>query len=143
MDAVLLVIVLAATATVVSAGMYFTFRGFRAVNRPPTDVKAAPVKRNPHDAAMTAQLKHYFEGKECATCSQPIPPVHAFEPRPGLLHARTHEAIAWDDIPSDNLSETLESHLPICSNCLITETFRRQHPELVVERQRPIEHPSH
>jgi hypothetical protein len=142
MTAVLLVIVLLATVAVVCAGIFFTLRGFRAANRPPVEVKPAHAKSNPHDAATTAQLKHFFEGKPCAACSRPIPPVHAFELRPGLLNA-THEAIAWDDIPAANLSATLESHVPICSNCLLIETFRRRHPELVVDRHRTIENPLH
>jgi hypothetical protein len=143
MTAVLLVVVLLATAAVVCVGIFFTLRGFRAENRPPVEVKPRHAKSNPHDAAMTAQLKHFFEGKQCAACSRPIPPVHAGELRPGLRNANTHEAIAWADIPAANLSTTLESHVPICSNCLILETFRLQHPELVVDRHRTIQNPSH
>jgi hypothetical protein len=30
----------------------------------------------------------------------------------------------------------------ICSACLISETFRRQHPELVVDRHRTLASPS-
>ena len=139
MDAVLLVVVLLATAVVVSTGLYFTLRGFKAVDRPPTEVRPRP---NPHDAATTALLKHFFESKSCAACSRPIPPVHAFERRPGLLNSSTREAIAWEDIPAANLSTTLESHAPLCPNCVIVEMFRRQHADLVLDRHRPIEHPS-
>lgn len=141
MSSVLLVLVLLATAGIVGAGIYLTFRAFRAVDRPPVDPKPKHAKINPHDAATTAQLKRYFEGKPCAACSRPIPPVHA--PRPGLLNTDTHVAIPWDDIPVANLSATLESHVPICSNCLIFETFRREYPELVVDRHRSLENPSH
>jgi hypothetical protein len=63
--------------------------------------------------------------------------------RPGLLNTGTHEAMDWNDIPAANLSATLASHVPICSSCLISESFRREHPELVVERRRPIENLSH
>ena len=143
MNAALLVIVLLATAAVVWAGIYFTLRGFKAADHPPIEVKPKPPKSNPHDAATTAQLKHFFEGKQCAACNRPIPPVPAFGLRPGLLNPNTHEAIAWDDIPAANLSATLESHVPICSNCVLIETFRQKHPELVVDRQRTIEYPSH
>lgn len=143
MTEVLLVVVLLATAAVVGIGIFFTLRAFRAENRPPVQVKPTHAKSNPHDAATTAQLKHFFEGKQCAACIRPIPPMHAGDLRPGLLNANTHEAIAWDDIPAANLSTTLESHVAICSNCLMIETFRRQHPELVVDRHRTIENPSH
>jgi hypothetical protein len=140
---VLLVVVLLATAAVVAAGIYFTLRGFRAADRPPVEVKPRHAKSNPHDAATTAQLQHFFEGKPCAACSRPIPPVHVGELRPGLLNTNTHEATTWADIPVANLSTTLESHVPICSNCVVIETLRRQHPELVVDRHRTIENPSH
>jgi hypothetical protein len=143
MTAVFLVIVLLATAAVVCVGMFFTLRGFRAVDHPPVEVKPRHVKSNPHDAATTAQLRHFFEGRPCAACSRPIPPMHAGELRPGLLNATTREAIGWNDIPAANLSTTLQSHVPICSNCLILETLRRQNPELVVDRHRTIENPSH
>jgi hypothetical protein len=143
MSDVFLVVVLLATAAVVGAGIYFTLRAFRAADRPPVDAQAARAKNNRHDPAMTAQLKHFFEGKQCAACRRPVPPVHVGELRPGLLNTNSHEAIAWNDIPAANLSATLESHVPICSNCLIIETLRRQHPELVVDHHSPIEYPSH
>jgi hypothetical protein len=143
MTEVILVIVLLTTAAVVGVGIYFTLRAFRAGDRPPVAAKPRYVKSNPHDAATTAQLKHFFEGKPCASCSRPIPPVHAGELRPGLLNPDTHQGIGWDDIPAANLSTTLASHKPICSNCMVIETFRQQHPELVVDRHRSIEHPAH
>ena len=142
MSAVLLVMVLVAAATI-GGGTFFTLRWFRAATGPPVEVKPRRPKRNPHDAATTAQLKHFFGGKQCAACSRPIPPVHAGEPHPGLLNTDTYEAIAWEDIPAANLSATLESHVTICSSCVTVETFRRQYPELVVDRDRTVANPWH
>ncbi len=142
MTAVFLVIVLLVTAAVVCAGIVFTLRGFRAENRPPVEVKVKRAKSNPHDAAATAQLKHYFEGRTCASCNRTIPPVNAGELHPGLLNTKTHEAIEWADIPVSNLPATLANHVPICSNCVMLETLRHQHPELIVDRHRTIENPS-
>ncbi len=141
MNGVLLVVVLVST-TLIGAGTYYSLRWFRSASRPPVDAKPVRAKVNPHDAAMTAQLKHFFEGKQCAACSRPIPPVHAGQVHPGLLNPSTNEAIAWNDIPAAGLATMLESHLPICSNCLTIETLRREHPELVVDRHRTIESPS-
>ena len=143
MNTVLLIVVPLATAVVVGAGVFVTFRFFTTATRPPVDVPPKHVKSNPHDAATTAQLKQFFGGRQCASCTRPIPPVRAGELRPGLLNSITHEAIAWDEIPAANLSTTLEGHVAICSACLISETFRRQHPELVVDRHRTLASPSH
>jgi hypothetical protein len=133
MDAVLLGVALLLTAAIVWAGVYFTFRGFRALDRPPVE------KKPRHDAATTARLKQFFEGKQCAVCKKPIPPVHAFELRPGLMNPTTHDAIAWDDIPPASVSTLLESHVPICSNCVLVEKMRQKHPERVVDRHRTVE----
>ena len=117
--------------------------GWFGIGRPPAGRREARHARsNPHDAATTAQLKRFFEGKVCAACSRPIAPVHAGELRPGLLNTKTQEAIAWADIPTANLSFALESHDPLCSHCAVVETFRREHPELVVDRHRTLEYPS-
>jgi hypothetical protein len=137
-----LLVVLVATAIVVGVGIFLTLRGFKAADRP-ADAAPVPTKPNSHDAATTAQLKRFFEGKHCAACSRSIPPVHLGEPRPGLLNASTREAIAWNEIPAANLPATLESHVPICSNCLLVETIGRQHPDLVVDRRRTLGHPTH
>jgi hypothetical protein len=136
MDPVLLAVVLVGTAVLIIGGLYFTLRGFKAADRPPIDVKPRP---NPLDAATTAELRRFFEGKTCAACGRPIPPVHAFELRPGLRNSETCQAMAWEDIPSANLSATLQSHEPICPHCVIAESFRRDHPELVVDRHRTAE----
>ena len=132
----LLLVVTVVIAAILFAGLYLTFRAFRALDHPRIDVNPVIVRVSHHDAATTSQLKHFFEGKACAACGRSIQPTHAGDLRPGLLNLTTHAAMAWNDIPPRNLSATLEAHAPICSNCLLLETFRRQHPELIVDRHR-------
>ena len=136
------VILLLAAAAIVG-GTFFSLRYFREASRPPVDVKPDRPKRNPHDAATIAQLKQFFGGKQCAACGRTIPPVHAGELHPGLMNADTHEAVPWEDIPAANLPATLARHLTLCSSCVTAETFRRQYPDLVVDRHRTAERPSH
>jgi hypothetical protein len=42
--------------------------------------------------------------------------------------------IEWHEVPVETLPQVLATHKPVCWNCLIVETFRRTHPELVVYR---------
>jgi len=37
-------------------------------------------------------------------------------------------------IPAEKLQEVLRTDWPVCWNCHVAETFRREHPELVVNR---------
>jgi hypothetical protein len=129
-----LVIVLLALAAAIAAGMYFTFRSFNGPGEA-ADTKPARAHHR-HDAAMTAQLKRFFQGAACAACGRDIPAVRIGERHPGLLNPDTREMTAWEDIPADDLSATLERHQPLCAHCVVTETFLREHPDLVIERPR-------
>jgi len=113
------------TVAAVCAGIIFTVRAFRA-----------PAG---HDHATTELLKRFFDGKECAICKRPIPPVHRMGLKPGLLNPATHEAHSWDEIPNVNLSTALETHLPVCSACGVAESFRQRFPDLVVDQDRSLQ----
>lgn len=98
---------------------------------------AAQIAAAPVETRATNILRKWFVGKTCAMCRRPIPPVHSAEQHPGLMNITTpaRELLSWEDIPGDeHLPAMLQSHLPVCSNCMLAETFRRQFPELVTDR---------
>jgi len=41
----------------------------------------------------------------------------------------------WVDIAPERLQAAPASSVPVCWNCHIAATFRRQHPELVTDRE--------
>ena len=88
----------------------------------------------PHDTLATTLLQRFFEGKRCAICRRAIAPIHGAQPKPGLFNVATHEVLAWEEIPAQNLPDALATHLPVCANCQVAETFRRQFPDLVTDR---------
>lgn len=90
----------------------------------------------PLDRQCLTTLKRWYTGRECAVCHREIGPVHATEPRPGLLNvaAPSREILRWDDIPADHLQAVLDSHLPVCASCNLAESFRREFPERVTDR---------
>jgi hypothetical protein len=82
-------------------------------------------------------LRRWFAGKSCAICGRAIPPIHRVEVHPGLMNTRsaTRDLIPWEDIVrNEQLPATLESHAPVCSNCIMAETFRRKFPDFVIDR---------
>jgi len=101
----------------------------------------AQIEIAPHDTLATSILSRFFQGKACAICHGAIPKVHAGNPKPGLLNPISHDLYAWHDIPAQDLTAMLRTHLPVCSNCQVAETFRREHGDLVVDRHRTA--PSH
>jgi len=152
MDLPLLVVIVLVTAAVLAAGVTFTLRGFKATparaNGAEEDgghqADAPHAASSRHDQATTELLRSFFDGRECAICKQPIPPVNRTGLKPGLLNPSTHEAHSWDEIPNVNLSSALQTQLPICSGCLVAESFRQRFPDLVVDRDRSLRNaPSH
>ena len=133
MPVLLLVFVLVATAAVVAAGIVLTLRAFKE-DKEPAAPRPQRVVSPPHDAPTNAALKRYFEGRACYVCHRAIPVVHAGDRRPGLLNSNTHAVLGWNDIPSQNLNETLDGHVPVCASCLEAEVFRQKFPELVIDR---------
>ena len=104
----------------------------------------AQIKAAPYDTLSTAILADYFVEKRCSLCGRQIPPVHAIEPKPGWLEPSTGRLLAWTDIKAEDLPDALDAFQPVCENCMVVETFRREYPDLVTERptRRPIAHKS-
>ena len=136
---ILPLVVLVVSAAAISAGIYLTVHGFKASaaraagagnGDAPPSVSAVVA----HDPATTEVLKRFFAGKPCAICKRPIPPVQRTGPKPGLLNPETHQTQSWDRIPKEDLSAALETRLPLCSACVLAESFRERHPDLVVDR---------
>lgn len=142
----LVVFVVTALALGVSVG--YTLRWFTRTSarpagaekdaQPPAESVHHPL--SPHDQATNQLLKQFFDGKACAICERPIPVIQRTGLKPGLYHPATHDTYTWDEIPNDNLTSTLETHLPLCSGCLVAESFRHRFPDLVLDRDRTGEH---
>jgi hypothetical protein len=41
-------------------------------------------------------------------------------------------------VPAETVPEVLQTHQPVCWNCHVVNRLMTQHPELVVDRSRPI-----
>ncbi len=94
----------------------------------------AQIRVAPEDTRVLTMLKRWYAGKSCAICKRAIAPLHRMDPKPGLLNVASHEVLTWDDVPAEQLPAMLQSHLPVCVNCQVAETFRRQFPDLALDR---------
>ncbi len=92
------------------------------------------IRASPEDTLVVTMLKRWYAGKSCAICKRAIAPLQRMEPKPGLLNVASHEVLTWEDVPAEQLPAMLESHLPVCANCQVAETFRRQFPDLALDR---------
>lgn len=91
------------------------------------------IEADPENCLVWNVVSKWYEGKSCVFCRKPISPLQHLDHAPALLGQdfRTSE---WKNIPPEQLPKVFATHQPVCWNCHVAETFRRLHPELVVDR---------
>ena len=97
------------------------------------------IEQSPQDCLVWNIVHNWYAGKACAYCGKPFSHMEWHDRRPALMNFE-RKTVQWSEIPADKLPEALEAHLPVCWNCHMAETFRRQHADLVVDRP-PATHP--
>ncbi len=91
----------------------------------------------PEDCLVRNILVHWYQGKNCAWCHRPVGAIHAAEAQPALLLAG-RVSVEWQEVPAEQLTETLATAQPLCFACHMANKMTREHPELVIDRSRPI-----
>ena len=87
----------------------------------------------PADCLVSGVLMRWYRGKDCVYCGRPFGLVHWTDHKPAL-QAPDGKLLTWNAIAIENLPTVLDSHLPVCWDCYIAQSFRLEHPDLVVYR---------
>jgi len=91
------------------------------------------IEESPKACLIWTIINRWYQGQNCVYCHKPFGAIHWHDHPPALVDAE-RKTIQWNDIPAENLQEVLSTHWPVCWNCHVAETFRREHRELVVDR---------
>ena len=94
----------------------------------------AEIYDSPSDCLVRTQLEVWYRGKSCVVCRREVGQIDWFDRRPALL-APDNQPLAWQELKAEQLHETLRTHQPLCFDCYVAETFRRSHPELVLDNR--------
>ncbi len=95
------------------------------------------IQDSPENCLVRGILVRWYQGKDCAWCSRPIGEIHLAEPKPALLMS-DQVSLQWAEIPADRLHEVLAAARPLCFSCHTANSMVRTHPELVIDRSRPM-----
>jgi hypothetical protein len=91
------------------------------------------IESAPEECLVRNILTKWYHEKMCVLCHKPLGEINWLEHKPALMNA-DRRSVEWHEIRPEKLYDVLATHMPICWNCHIAETFRRECPELVVDR---------
>jgi hypothetical protein len=92
------------------------------------------IEANPGTCLVWNVVGTWYAGKSCAFCHKRFGEFHHLDHAPAL-RGPDGKTIEWSDVPPRQLPDVFATYQPVCWNCHVTETFRRLHPELLVERE--------
>lgn len=87
----------------------------------------------PPDCVVRSVLTKWYRGKACVYCAKHFEDVHFYDHKPAVQNA-AGILLDWGKVNMRDLDETLVSSMPVCWDCYITQTFKLEHPDLVVYR---------
>ena len=98
---------------------------------------AVQAAEQPVETLAFQMARRWYAGKACGICRKPMPELAHTGPKPGFLNVLSpmRAPVTWDEIPAESLPAMFESHLPVCPNCQVAETFRHQFPHLAIDRK--------
>jgi hypothetical protein len=101
----------------------------------------AQIEESPSACLVSTLVTSWYEGKSCVLCARPIGAI-TWHDRPPALLSPDRAAFEWSEIAAESLPRVFETCQPLCWNCYLAESFRREFPKLPVERHRPAPPPT-
>ena len=94
------------------------------------------INAAPDGCLVRSLVTKWYAGRACSICGRPVGDREWMEHQPALLDPQASEprTLALQDVPPERMLDVLATHEPVCWNCHVAETFRRQRPDLVIDR---------
>jgi hypothetical protein len=95
----------------------------------------------PENCLVRTLLTTWYKERSCVFCGKPFQTIDSYDHqaafwydmKPALISPEGN-LVEWLEVPVETLPQVLTTHKPVCWNCLMAEAFRRQYPELVIDR---------
>ena len=85
------------------------------------------------ECLVSGVLMRWYDFKQCAYCGKPFEQINWTDHKPAL-QSPDGKLVEWRDVPIENIQTVLDSYSPVCWDCHLAHSFRRDHPEMVVYR---------
>ena len=91
------------------------------------------IKSSPEDCLVQSILMKWYKGKNCAYCGKTFGGISRLDHKSALM-SPGKSSLQWSTIPPEKIPDVLTEDMPVCWDCHIAETFRRNYSELFVDR---------
>lgn len=92
----------------------------------------AQIEESPDGCLVRTMVTGWYADKSCAICGKAVGEVDWMDRKPALVDGQGG-MVPWQEVPAETLPRVLATHRALCFDCYVSETFRRQHPELVID----------
>jgi hypothetical protein len=93
------------------------------------------IEASPEECLVRNILVKWYQGKVCASCGRPFGEIDWAGAKPAVRRA-DNVSMDWNQIPAEQLAETLSASAPICFACHMANKLVHEHPEVALDRQR-------
>ncbi len=91
------------------------------------------VQAAPDDCLLRTILVRWYSDQACALCGKGFGPVSWRDHLPALVTAEG-QILIWSEIEPETVFQALGAHRPVCWDCQVAETFRKQYLDRVNDR---------
>ena len=93
------------------------------------------IAMSPSDCLVRNIVIKWFNDKNCIFCGKSIAEVKEWwvDHKPALL-TPDKQIVVWNQFAAEQLPQLFQKCEPVCWSCAATETFRKDHSELVTDR---------
>jgi len=82
---------------------------------------------------LSTYVERFYRDRHCALCRKPFLDVGWTEHLPAALND-DGATVTWDRVAPERIPQFLKTHPPVCWDCHVAATFRRQHSDMVTDR---------
>ena len=87
----------------------------------------------PEKCLVQGVLRRWYNYKACVFCGSRFHQIYLTDHQPAL-QSSDGKLVEWKEVPIKDLPTVMATYKPVCWDCYIAQSFRLEHPELVVYR---------
>lgn len=86
----------------------------------------------PGECLVSGSLMSWYRGRNCIYCGKPADELQWMDHKSSLQ--TTRGKVERGGVPVESSSMVVTTHLPVCWNCYLAQSFREGHPDQVADR---------